>query len=60
MKTSIGDIADRYSICKLKSERLYLDLSEEINQLQNELLNYEGITKYVGNLYEINGLSCII
>jgi len=56
MKTSIGDIADRYSICKLKSERLYLDLSEEINQLQNELLNYEGITKYVGNLYEINGL----
>ena len=56
MKTSIGDIADRYSICKLKSERLSLDLSEEINQLQNEILNYKDIPKYVGDLYEINGL----
>ena len=56
MKTSIGDIADRYSICKLKSERLSLDLSEEINQLQNEILNYKDIPKYVGDLYEINCL----
>jgi hypothetical protein len=56
MKISIGDITDRYSICKLKSERLSLDLSDEINQLEEELINYKGISSYVGKLYEVNGL----
>jgi len=56
MKISIGDIVDRYSICKLKSERLNLDLSDEISQLESEIVNYKDITQYVGDLYEVNGL----
>lgn len=56
MKISIGDIADRYSICKLKSQRLNLDLSDELTQLENELIKYDGVTTYVGELYEVNGL----
>lgn len=56
MKISIGDIADRYSICKLKNQRLNLDLSDELTQLENELIKYDGVTTYVGELYEVNGL----
>ena len=55
MKISIGDISDRYSICKLKSERLNLDLSEEIRQLQLEINNYQGIQTFIDELYKING-----
>ena len=55
MKISIGDITDRYSICRLKSERLQLDLSDEINQLKSEMGNYQGIEELVENLYIING-----
>jgi hypothetical protein len=55
MKMPIGDIADRYSICKLKSERLGLDNSKELDELKNELNKYEDIDIYVGKLYEVNG-----
>ena len=52
---SIGDIADRYSICKLKSERQELDNTKEINALLNEIEKYDGINEHVDNLYDING-----
>lgn len=55
MIISIGDIVDRYTICKLKSERLDLDLSEEINQLTSEIDLYDNLNDYVGSLYEVNG-----
>jgi hypothetical protein len=55
MKTSIGDIVDRYSICKLKSERLQIENLKEMNELQNEMNQYEGIDEYVTKLYEVNG-----
>jgi len=55
MKISIGDIVDRYSICKLKSERLGLDNTKELNDLKFEMNQYEGIDSYVDKLYEVNG-----
>ena len=55
MKTSIGEIVDRFAICKLKSERLNLDLSEEINQLKSEIDLYNNLEEYINNLYEVNG-----
>jgi hypothetical protein len=55
MKTSIGEIVDRFSICKLKSERLQLDLSQEINELTSEMNLYNGLDEYINKLYEVNG-----
>lgn len=52
---SIGDIVDRYSICKLKHERLKLDNSLEIELLKNEIDKYSDIELYVEILYEVNG-----
>ena len=34
---SLGEIADRYSIIKLKSERTDVDCKEEFDTLKNEL-----------------------
>jgi len=53
---TIGEIADRYSICKLKSERTDLDCYEELDMLYQELSFYENIEIYIDQLYEINGL----
>jgi hypothetical protein len=55
MKMPIGDIIDRYSICKLKSERLELDNSKELSELKYEMEKYEGIEFFADKLYEING-----
>jgi hypothetical protein len=55
MEMSLGEIADRYSIVKLKSERTDLDCKEELEALYNELHNTPEITKYVEELYKING-----
>ena len=52
---TIGEIADRFSICKLKSERTDIDCSDELNLLEKELLNYANIRVYIDQLYEING-----
>jgi len=52
---TIGEIADRYSICKLKSERTDLDCHEELDMLYQELSLYENIEIYIDQLYEING-----
>lgn len=55
IKMSIGDIVDRYSICKLKSERLQLDNSKELQELEKEIHIYESIPDFVDRMYEING-----
>jgi hypothetical protein len=55
MEMPIGDIVDRFAICKLKSERLLIDNSDEINLLTLEIQKYENISEYVDKLYEING-----
>jgi len=51
---SLGEIADRYSIIKLKSERTDVDCKEEFDTLKNEL-NGDEIYAYVDQLYEVNG-----
>lgn len=55
MKKSIGEIVDRYTICKLKSERSNGDYSEEINALLKEIEKYGGIDVYVSQLYKLHG-----
>lgn len=56
MKMSIGEVVDRYSICKLKTERLGLDNSKEMELLMNEIQKYNNdISDYVQQLYSING-----
>jgi len=55
MNISIGNIIDRYTICKLKSERGKIDNSKEINDLLFEIGKYDGILDYIDQLYEING-----
>ena len=54
MKIAIGDIVDRYSICKLKQERLSIDNNSEIDALSREIDNYKDIKSYVDKLYDIN------
>lgn len=55
MEISIGEIADRYSIVKLKSERTDVDCTTELSVLKNELDNIEGIYEFVEQLYKTNG-----
>jgi hypothetical protein len=55
MKMSLGEIADRYSIVKLKSERTEVDCTEEFQALAEELDKVEGLAPYVQQLYEVNG-----
>lgn len=55
MKTSIGEVVDRYTICKLKRERLGLDVSDEVGQLLEEMNNYKGLDTYIDRLYKVNG-----
>ncbi len=51
----IGEIVDRYSICKLKSERTSIDCSSEINLLLSAMKKYKDVDIYIDQLYEING-----
>jgi len=55
MKISIGEMIDRYSICKLKSERGNLDNTKEMCDLLNEISTYEGTEIYLNQLYELHG-----
>ena len=52
---SLGEVADRYSIVKLKSERTEVDCAEELQALTEELNKAEGLAPYIQQLYEING-----
>jgi len=52
----IAEVADRYTICKLKNERLPGEnLKNQLHELKNELDKYPGIEVYVERLYRING-----
>lgn len=55
MRMSLGEIADRYSIVKLKLERSDVDCKTEYEELKKELDDVDGIHEYVDQLYEING-----
>jgi hypothetical protein len=55
MQISLGEIVDRYSIVKLKSERTQLDCAEELQALLIEINKVEGLTPYFEKLYEVNG-----
>jgi hypothetical protein len=55
MKMSLGEIVDRYSIVKLKSERTDLDCFDELNALKNEIDSVENLILYVQDLIDING-----
>lgn len=54
MQMSIGDVVDRYNICRLKSEKGRIDCSKEFDELSGELLKYEGLVPYIDQLYELN------
>lgn len=55
MKKAIGEIVDRYTICKLKSERTNVNDLKEINSLLNEIKKYKGLEPYIDALYKLNG-----
>lgn len=51
----ISEIADRYSITLLKSERIEgVNLQEELNTYRKELDKYEEIQNFLDRLYQIN------
>lgn len=55
MKMSIGDIIDRYSICKLKKERLAINNDAELSALKKEIDPYRDLDSFVDRMYDING-----
>lgn len=56
LKYPVAEVADRYTICKLKHERIEdEDLSQQLAVLRSELDRYEGIQPFVDRLYKING-----
>lgn len=56
MEISKGDLVDRYSIVKLKSERTEVDCSDEFTALAEEISKTEGLIDFVQELYTVNGL----
>jgi hypothetical protein len=55
MKMQIGEIADRYSILMLKSERTDLDVKSELVEYENAVNGYEKINTFIERLKSING-----
>ena len=51
----VSEIADRYSICLLKSERTSENMDNELKYYSNELKHYPNIKYYIDRLYNING-----
>lgn len=56
MEISKGDLVDRFSIVKLKSERTDVDCSAEFTALVIEINKTEGLMQYVEELYTVNGM----
>jgi hypothetical protein len=54
MQISVGDVVDRYNICRLKTEKGHIDCSKEFDKLSGEILKYEGLLPYIDQLYELN------
>ena len=55
LQTSIGEVCDRYSICKLKEERTDLNCQDELEILLNAIKPYDGLEIYIDELIDING-----
>lgn len=55
MQMLVGDVVDRYTICRLKSERGGIDSFAEIKELSDAMLKYQNILPYIDELYKING-----
>jgi hypothetical protein len=55
MKIAIGELIDRYTICKLKMERGQVDCSKEINDLWKDIVEYPDPEPYIEKLYELHG-----
>jgi hypothetical protein len=55
MKMPISEIADRYSIALLKSERANAENELEIHTLHKELVQYSDVMEFVSKLKEVNG-----
>ena len=55
MIMSLGEIADRYSIVLLKSERTNLDVFDELDNLKISLERVEKVDIYVKELQAVNG-----
>lgn len=56
MEISKGDLVDRYSIVKLKSERTDVDCSDESTSLIEEISKTDGLVDFVQELYTVNGM----
>jgi hypothetical protein len=54
MKISIGEMIDRYSICKVKSEKTSLDNSREMNDLWNDIKEYKDFEPYIEKLHNLH------
>jgi hypothetical protein len=54
MTVSVADMADRYSICKLKFERIGPEIQAELDKLSFELKNYEDVECYINKLLDVN------
>ena len=54
MKMSVADMADKYSICLLKSRYLKEAVEPELQALKAELDGYKDVNGYIERLIEIN------
>ena len=55
MKMQIGEIADRYSILMLKSERTDLNIEAELIAYKEAVKDYPQINPFIKKLKSING-----
>jgi hypothetical protein len=54
MNMSVADIADRFSICQLKFQRIGDEVKSEMNALEEELKRYPDIQLYITKLTAVN------
>jgi hypothetical protein len=54
MKEFISDIVDKFTICKLKTEKLNIDLTQELNRLKSKIDSYDNLKDYIDSMYDIN------
>jgi hypothetical protein len=54
MNVSVAEMADRYSICRLKFERVGDEVKPEMDTLESELKRYSDIDIYIAKLTAVN------
>jgi hypothetical protein len=55
MEISLGDLADRYSILKLKLERTDAPCQKEFDDITRELKASDNLKEFLDKLYVVNG-----